>query len=119
MMNTSAETFSSEAQLIQVGRWIWEFRANDRSVFGSFLPSQEGLDGRLILDRGPLLSLLNILPEGFEEEQDGEDSEIESLDTLQLLVQKAPFRQLETIYKGPEEELLLVKVSLTGGHPPD
>lgn len=109
LMNTSAESFSTEGQLLQVGGANWELRAKGSSIFGSVIPARLGLEGVLIVHSGELLSLLGVSFPRAEESHDDEDH----AKILHLPIQQAPYRQqLETIYRGPEEELLLVKVSI-------
>lgn len=112
MMNTSAETFSAEGVLMPVGRSSWELRAKNSSIYGYFVSPKLGMDGRLILQRGELLDLLGVTSwrrDSFDGSGDGSDSS----QILQLPLLQTPNRQMETIYRGPEEELLLVKVSIT------
>ena len=112
MMNTSAETFSADGVLIPVGRSSWELRAKNSSIYGYFVSPKLGMDGRLILQRGELLDLLGVTSwRGGSIDGSGDGSD--SSQVLQLPLLKAPNRQMETIYRGPEEELLLVKVSIT------
>jgi len=111
LMNTSAESFSTEGQLLQVGGSNWELRAKGSSIFGSVIPARLGLEGVLIVHSGELLSLLGVSFPRTEESHDGDEDHSK---ILHLPIQQAPYRQqMETIYRGPEEELLLVKVSIT------
>lgn len=110
LMNTSAESFSSEGHLLQVGGSNWELRAKGSSIFGSVIPARLGLEGVFIVHSGELLSLLGVSFPRAEESQDGDEDHAK---ILHLPIQQAPYRQqMETIYRGPEEELLLVKVSI-------
>ena len=112
MMNTSTETFSVEGTLKPFGVSSWELRANNLSIFGYFIPPKLGMDGQLIFQKGELLNLLGVIsPQRYELEAG--DDEMESFDVLRLPLLQAPNRQLETIYRAPEEELLLVKVAVT------
>jgi hypothetical protein len=112
MMNTSAETFSAEGVLMPVGRSSWELRAKNSSIYGYFVSPKLGMDGRLILQRGELLDLLGVTS-WRRDSMDGSDDGSDSSQVLQLPLLQTPNRQMETIYRGPEEELLLVKVSIT------
>lgn len=110
LMNTSAESFSTEGQLLQVGGSNWELRAKGSSIFGSVIPARLGLEGVVIVHRGELLSLLGVSFPRTEESHDGDEGHAK---ILHLPIQQAPYRQqMETIYRGPEEELLLVKVAI-------
>ena len=112
MMNTSAETFSADGLLVQVGISSWELRAKKSSIFGYYIPPKLGMDGRLVLQRAELLAMLGIISKRSDD-LDGSTDRGEGADVLHLAVLQSPNRQLETIYRGPEEELLLVKVSVT------
>jgi hypothetical protein len=112
MMNTSAETFSADGLLAQVGISSWELRAKKSSIFGYYIPPKFGMDGRLVLQRAELLAMLGIISKRSEDLEGSTDGG-EGADVLHIPILQSPNRQLETIYRGPEEELLLVKVSVT------
>ena len=110
MMNTSTETHAAEGQILQVGSSHWELRIKNVSMAGYLVSPKTGIDGRIVLLRSELLELLGVDTASQGRTPDSEDA-VESKDLVQIILSEASNRQFETIYRGPEEELFLIKLS--------
>ena len=113
MMNTSAETFSADGLIYQVSSARWELKIGKASVIGTLILSKVGQDGRFVAQRSEVLNLLGVespLRDQLSEERSEEDI---AEDVVQIPLFASPSRQLETIYRGPEEELFLVKLAVS------
>jgi hypothetical protein len=113
MMNTSAETFSADGLIHQVSSARWELKIGKTSVIGTLILSKLGQDGRFVARRSEVLSMLGV--ESPLRDQLSEDPSEEDIaaDVVQIPLFATPSRQLETIYRGPEEELFLVKLAVS------
>jgi len=113
MMNTSAETFSADGLIHQVSSARWELKIGKTSVIGTLILSKLGQDGRFVAQRSDVLSMLGVespLRDQLSEDRSEEDI---AADVVQIPLFATPSRQLETIYRGPEEELFLVKIAVS------
>ena len=112
-MNTSAETFSADGLIHQVSSARWELKIGKTSVIGTLILSKLGQDGRFVARRSEVLSMLGV--ESPLRDQLSEDPSEEDIaaDVVQIPLFATPSRQLETIYRGPEEELFLVKLAVS------
>ncbi len=113
MMNTSAETFSADGQIYQVSAARWELKIGKASIVGTLILPKLGQDGRFVAQRSEVLSILGVespLRDQLSEERTEEDL---AADVVQIPLFASPSRQLETIYRGPEEELFLVKLAVS------
>lgn len=113
MMNTSAETFSADGLIHQVSSARWELKIEKASVIGTLILSKLGQDGRFVAQRSEVLNMLGVespLRDQLPEDRSEEDM---AADVVQIPLFSTPSRQLETIYRGPEEELFLVKIAVS------
>jgi hypothetical protein len=113
LMNTSAETFSAEGLIYQASAARWELKIGKDSIIGTLILPKLGQDGRFVAQRSDVLGLLGVespLRDQLSEDQSDEDI---ASDVVQIPLFSAPSRQLETIYRGPEEELFLVKIAVS------
>lgn len=110
LMNSSATTFSLDGRLFQIGESSWTLRFQSMAIPGYYVPARYGLDGRMILDRAQLLKLMGV--DLLLEWQSNPDEEIlDEADHVDIPLHGSSVRQMETMYRGPEEELYLIKVS--------
>jgi len=108
-LNTSAETFALEGLIIQTAPSTWELRTSRGSIFGTLILQKLGQDGRFLLERKELLKLLGVeLPSGEGSQDFEHDSGVS--DAIQIPLMVSPTRQLDTVYRGPEDDLFLVKL---------
>lgn len=110
LMNSSATTFSLDGRLFQIGESTWALRFKSMAIPGYYVPARYGLDGRMILNRAQLLKLMGV--DLLAEYQSNPDEEIlDDADHVDIPLHGLSGRQMETMYRGPEEELYMIKVS--------
>ena len=111
-MNTAAETFSADGKLIQSGSNRWELEVGKTQAPVTFNPASREAEGSVFIDRGDLLKLLDVdlSAKGIQSESNRFPSAVTG--GVQLLLSRTPSRQMETVYRSPDEELFMVKAAL-------
>ena len=109
-MNSSAATFSMDGSLFQIGEATWELRLKGSTIPGYYVAARHGLDGKMILHRARLLQVMGVDVSAQEQWSAG-DQDSDEISHVDIPLYATSGRQMETIYRGPEEELYLVKVS--------
>ncbi len=112
-MNTAAETFSADGKLIQSGSNRWELEVGKTQAPVTFNPASREAEGSVFIDRGDLLKLLDVdlSAKGIQSESNRFPSSAVT-GGVQLLLSRTPSRQMETVYRSPDEELFMVKAAL-------
>lgn len=111
-ISTAAETFSADGEITNVRANSWVLRVLGAEVPVSVDMGHRGTDGVLFIERNDLLRVLGV---SLSAEQSGIETDINSLGgrggSVQLALFRTPNRYMETIYKSPDDDLFIVKVS--------
>ena len=112
-MSTSAETYSATGDVVPVGVNSWVLKLSRMEAPVSVTAGHAGTDGVMYIEQHDLLRLLGVVlsPGEISLEPDSSVAGTKG-ESLQLALSRTPNRHLETVYRSPEEELFLIKVSV-------
>ena len=111
-MGTIAESFAADGSVEPNTPSTWVLRVMGATIPATVIPGRSGMDGMIFTERRPLLNALGAIPLSQEATLDLHTSDNQG---LQMTLARSPNRHMETIYRSPDDDLYLVKLSLSVG----
>jgi predicted aspartyl protease len=113
-MSTAVETFSADGSIVPIGinTWVLKILGSEVSVYVTqSSPSSEAM---IFVERDDLLKILGLNVNMGDLYLDSDPQNIHgSSSTIQLVLSKNTSKHLETVYRSPDDDLYLIKVSAT------
>jgi hypothetical protein len=116
-MSTIAESFAAEGSLEPKTVDAWVLNIMGSEIPATVMPERPGVDGAIFTERYALLRALGAQPLAHEANGGMENADSLAGDQLdnegvKIVLARSPHRSMETIYRSPEDDLYLVKLSL-------
>ena len=116
-MSTIAESFAAEGILEPKTAATWVLKIMGSEIPAIVMPERPGVDGAMFTERLALLRALGAQPmaqdaTGTVENADGLAGDQSDNEGVQIVLARSPHRSMETIYRSPEDDLYLVKLSV-------